>query len=69
VTQVGAKVMYVDTTVRSGLETLPKLLKKRNQDFFCLNDGSFPDVSAEERQTRVSDFLEKYFPIPAPWER
>lgn len=69
VTQVGAKVQYIDTTVRSGLDSLPKLLKKRNQDFFCLNDGSFPEVSAEERQERVTDFLEKYFPIPAPWER
>ncbi|MEN2743910.1 stealth family protein [Sinomonas halotolerans] len=68
VTKVGAKVLYVDTTVRSGLEKLPKLLKKRNQDFFCLNDGSFPEVSAQERQEQVTDFLEKYFPIPAPWE-
>ncbi|MDP9882939.1 hypothetical protein J2W21_000418 [Sinomonas atrocyanea] len=69
VTKVGAKVQYIDTTVRAGLEALPKLLKKRNQDFFCLNDGSFPEVSGEERQERVTDFLEKYFPIPAPWER
>ncbi|WP_369802263.1 stealth family protein [Sinomonas sp. R1AF57] len=69
VTQTGAKVLYVDTTVRSGLDLLPKLLKKRNQDFFCLNDGSFPEVSAQERQEAVTDFLEKYFPIPAPWER
>lgn len=69
VTKVGARVQYVDTTVRSGLDALAKLLKKRNQDFFCLNDGSFPEVSAQERQERVTDFLEKYFPIPAPWER
>ncbi|WP_374049249.1 stealth family protein [Sinomonas sp. ASV486] len=69
VTKIGAKVQYIDTTVRSGLESLGKLLKKRNQDFFCLNDGSFPEVSAQERQERVTDFLEKYFPIPAPWER
>nr|WP_175637436.1 stealth family protein [Sinomonas mesophila] len=69
VTKVGSKVRYVDTTVPSGLDSLPKLLKKRNQDFFCLNDGSFPEVSAQDRQERVTDFLEKYFPIPAPWER
>ena len=69
VTNVGAKVLYVDTTMYSGLDLLGKLLKKRNQDFFCLNDGSFPEVPAEERQKRVTSFLEKYFPIPAPWER
>ncbi|MCH6472031.1 stealth family protein [Sinomonas terrae] len=69
VTQSNAKVLYVDTTTYAGLELLRKLLKKRNQDFFCLNDGSFPEVPAQERQERVTDFLEKYFPIPAPWER
>jgi hypothetical protein len=64
-----AKVLYVDTTLRSGLAKLPKLLKKRKFDFFCLNDGSFPEVSAEERARVVREFLESYFPVPAPWER
>jgi hypothetical protein len=64
-----AKVLYVDTTLRSGLAKLPKLLKKRKFDFFCLNDGSFPEVSAEERAQAVGEFLERYFPVPAPWER
>jgi Stealth protein CR2, conserved region 2/Stealth protein CR3, conserved region 3/Stealth protein CR4, conserved region 4 len=69
VSQEHAKVQYVDTTLRSGLKLLKPLLAKRNMDFFCLNDGSFPEVSAEERQERVTDFLEKYFPIKAPWEK
>jgi len=64
-----AKVLYVDTTLRSGLAKLPKLLKKGKFDFFCLNDGSFPEVSAQERADAVGGFLEKYFPVPAPWER
>lgn len=68
VTQTSAKVRYVDTTVRAGLNYLPKLLAKRNMDFFCLNDGSFPEVPADERAELVTDFLEKYFPIKAPWE-
>lgn len=68
VTQTSAKVRYVDTTVRAGLNYLPKLLAKRNMDFFCLNDGSFPEVPADERAEVVTDFLEKYFPIKAPWE-
>ncbi|RAX16149.1 sugar phosphotransferase [Pseudarthrobacter sp. AG30] len=69
VTQTAAKVRYVDTTMRAGINYLPKLLAKRNMDFFCLNDGSFPEVSADERAEAVTDFLEKYFPIKAPWEK
>ena len=69
VTQTAAKVRYVDTTMRSGLKYLPKLLAKRNMDFFCLNDGSFPEVSADERAEVVTDFLERYFPVKAPWEK
>ncbi|WP_445155395.1 stealth family protein [Arthrobacter sp. Hor0625] len=69
VTQTAAKVRYVDTTARAGLSYLPKLLAKRNMDFFCLNDGSFPEVPADERAEVVTDFLEKYFPIKAPWEK
>ena len=69
VTQTAAKVRYVDTTARAGLNYLPKLLAKRNMDFFCLNDGSFPEVPAEERAELVTEFLEKYYPIKAPWEK
>ena len=47
VTQELARVLYVDTTQRSGLKSLNKMLDKRNHDFFCLNDGSFPEVEAE----------------------
>jgi len=69
IVQENAPVRYIDTTMQSGLRALEELLKKRNVDFFCLNDGSFPEVSDEERTRRVTDFLEKYFPFPAPWER
>ncbi|KAA8960270.1 stealth family protein [Mycobacterium sp.] len=69
VQQEKAKVLYVDTTTREGLDLLPGLRKKRGYDFFCLNDGSVPEVSAAERAERVTAFLERYFPIPAPWEK
>ncbi|WP_396133557.1 stealth family protein [Arthrobacter sp. 1088] len=69
VTQTNAKVRYVDTTQWSGLHYLPKLLAKRHMDLFCLNDGSFPEVEADERAELVTDFLEKYFPVKAPWEK
>lgn len=69
VPQEKAKVLYVDTTSYAGLRLLPKLRKHRGYDFFCLNDGSFPEVPAAQRAERVVSFLERYFPIPAPWEK
>ncbi|HTX96200.1 MAG TPA: stealth family protein [Mycobacterium sp.] len=69
VPQEKAKVLYVNTTTREGLDLLPALRKRRGYDFFCLNDSSFPEVSAAERAERVTSFLERYFPIPAPWEK
>jgi hypothetical protein len=68
IVQENAKVSYVDTTMVSGLAFLSELLKKRSFDFFCLNDGSFPEVTDEERTAVVTDFLERYFPFKAPWE-
>ncbi|KQO64846.1 stealth conserved region 3 domain-containing protein [Curtobacterium sp. Leaf261] len=68
IVQENAVVDYIDTTMVAGLQSLSDLLRRRNADFFCLNDGSFPEVSDDERTARVTDFLEKYFPFPAPWE-
>ncbi|MDT5349779.1 MAG: hypothetical protein QOH91_3066 [Mycobacterium sp.] len=69
VQQEKAKVLYANTTTNAGLSLLPELRKRRGYDFFCLNDSSFPEVSAVERTDRVVGFLERYFPIPAPWEK
>jgi hypothetical protein len=69
VPQEAAKMRYVDTTSYTGLALLDGLARRRNVDFFCLNDGSFPEVPEAERVRAVSEFLEDYFPDPAPWER
>ncbi|GGF92117.1 exopolysaccharide phosphotransferase CpsY [Rhodococcoides trifolii] len=68
VVQTAASVKYIDTTMRQGLREMDRLLMKRSMDFFCLNDGSFPEIDADERASAVTDFLDRYFPIPAPWE-
>ncbi|WP_354567562.1 stealth family protein [Glaciihabitans sp. UYNi722] len=68
VLQTRAKVRYVDTTMRVGLTDMTRLLKRRDVDLFCLNDGSFPELSVEERASAVRSFLEAYYPIAAPWE-
>lgn len=62
------KGVYVDTTTMEGLGSLAKILAARNADFICLNDGGVEEVAAEERRMRVTDFLQKYFPLRAPWE-
>jgi len=69
VTQETARTEYVDTTTRAGLKQMEKLLSRRGQDMFCLNDGSFPEVPAAERAERMIAFLERYFPVKAPWEK
>jgi UDP-glucose 4-epimerase len=66
--QTQARVKYVDTTTYDGLRELKRLLKRRSHDFFCLNDGSFPEIDAAERASAVLSFLDDYFPITAPWE-
>jgi UDP-glucose 4-epimerase len=69
VAQTDARVKYIDTTTRAGLKAMNALIKKRSYDMFCLNDGSFPEVEAEERTRAVRDFLDRYFAIAAPWEK
>ena len=64
-----SSVLYVDTTTHKGLGLLKRLGKRRDFDFFCLNDGSFPEVAPDVRAKKVTEFLERYFPLPAPWER
>jgi hypothetical protein len=69
VVQSNARVTYVETTLTSSLRQMKALLRSRSQDFFCLNDGSAPEISVETRLSAVLGFLDSYFPIPAPWER
>ncbi|HZK58964.1 MAG TPA: stealth conserved region 3 domain-containing protein, partial [Cryobacterium sp.] len=68
VAQTQVRSMYVETTLRVALRQMDKLRKRRDMDMFCLNDGSFPEISDEVRRTAVTEFLERYFPIAAPWE-
>ena len=67
--QTQVRSLYIETTLKLALRQMNKLRKRRDQDMFCLNDGSFPEISDEVRRAAVTDFLERYFPIVAPWER
>ena len=69
VSDTGLRALYVDTTAQAGLALMRKLPDRRNVDLFCLNDGSFPEVSDDERADAIRELLEHYFPIAAPWEK
>jgi hypothetical protein len=66
--QSSARTKYVDTTSHAGLADMRALLAARSTDMFCLNDGSFPEVEEEVRARAVREFLDRYYPIVAPWE-
>ncbi|MGL4339091.1 MAG: stealth family protein, partial [Rhodoglobus sp.] len=69
VVQTEARVQYVETTLAQAAGEMAKILKHRNYDFFCLNDGSKPEISVAKRTKNVRQFLERYFSIPAIWEK
>ncbi|MCU1402915.1 MAG: sugar phosphotransferase [Microbacteriaceae bacterium] len=69
VVQEQARVKYIETTLQASMKEMDQLLKQRSYDFFCLNDGSLPEIEVEQRTTAVLAFLDRYFAIPAPWER
>jgi hypothetical protein len=68
VPQESARACYIDTTSHEGLRQLASLSVRRDADFFCLNDGSEPEVEETYRAATVASFLAGYFPDPAPWE-
>lgn len=68
VVQESATVKYIETTLATAAGEMARLLKRRDYDFFCLNDGSQPEVPVATRTRTVQSFLEAYYGIPAPWE-
>ena len=68
VVQTEAKVRYVETTLANAAGEMTRILRRRDYDFFCLNDGSRPEISVERRTKTVRSFLERYFSVAAAWE-
>jgi len=58
---------YVDINSEFANEYFDHLLAARDVDVFCINDAS-TDSGATDAE-RVSAFLERYFPLPGPFER
>ena len=59
---------YVNLSRWDLAQRLASIERRRNYDTFCLNDTDHHD-DHERRDAIVAEFLETYFPIPAPWER
>ena len=68
VVQSAASVLYVETTLANAERQMDRLLRRRDVDFFCLNDGSRPEISVSKRTKTVQRFLERFFSVAAPWE-
>lgn len=69
VQQTDARVQYVETTLAAAAARLSRLERRRRVDMFCLNDGSDHEIDEPTRVAMVTRFLERYFPVPGPWER
>lgn len=66
--RAGAHHGYVDL----GHQQLPVQLRqmlRRDRDFFCIADNLVAAFDEERADGLLREFLEQYFPIPAPWEK
>jgi UDP-glucose 4-epimerase len=68
VTQTALRVLYVETTLARSADLLRSLERRRRYEMFCLNDGIEPEIPEDARVTTVTSFLDRYFPVPGPWE-
>jgi Stealth protein CR2, conserved region 2/Stealth protein CR3, conserved region 3/Stealth protein CR1, conserved region 1/Stealth protein CR4, conserved region 4 len=48
---------------------LDRLRLGRRFDTFCLNETETETTDRDRSATSIADFLARYFPVPAPWER
>lgn len=62
-----AQHAFVDLS-NARVERQLKQLRARDHDFFCVGDHHQFAVDAEAVDAMLADFLEDYFPLPAPWE-
>lgn len=47
---------------------LDRIRLGRDLDTFCINETEQQGGDSEERERKISDFFEEYFPLAAPWE-
>jgi hypothetical protein len=52
-----------------GLKRQLGSLLERRQDFFCVGESHSSALPAETANELLADFLGRYFPVRAPWEK
>lgn len=62
-----AQHAFVDLS-NARVERQLRQLRARDHDFFCVGDHHEFAHQAEAVDAMLADFLEDYFPLPAPWE-
>src|SRR5699024_8851373 len=62
------RYVYSDLSDPATPTRLTKLLHRRNFDTFCLNDHDSDEHSLATQQDMLTEFLDRYFPIPSPYE-
>lgn len=63
------RTRYVQTTMAASLGHMKALVRRRNVDMFCLNDGGEKELPEEVRMAALRSTLDRLFPVRAPWER
>ncbi|WP_110182162.1 stealth conserved region 3 domain-containing protein [Nocardioides solisilvae] len=63
-----AEHAFIDLS-NARVERQLRQLRARDKDFFCVGDHHDFAVDAERVDALLADFLDLYFPVPAPWER
>ena len=60
---------YIQLAVPDLALRLERMLTRRDWDTFCLNDAYSTPEQLESQTRLLTNFLERYFPQAAPWER
>lgn len=68
---VGAVIVnaYVDIGKATYQDALTDIADTRRFDVICLNDTGATGADAAERDAYLTDWLERYYPVPSPWEK
>lgn len=60
---------YIQLAVPDLADRLARLLARRDQDTFCLNDAYSTEEELQAQHLVLAPFLKAYFPVPSPYEK
>lgn len=60
---------YVDIGAPDADQQLELIAELRTSDVICLNDSGTPVADPAARDRRIIAWLQRYYPVPSPWEK